>query len=169
MLTIRPEADSDGAAVRNVNQEAFQAESEADLVERLHRDSDVAVSLVALDGPKVVGHVLFSVLSVVGARVGRRLAALGPLAVLPDYQRQGVGGALIEHGLEACRRTGIAGVFVLGDPGYYGRFGFSAEVAKSVGSPFPGDTFMAISLRPGALEGMEGSLHYPPAFGLDAA
>ena len=75
----------------------------------------------------------------------------------------------MRDGLRACRRGGIAGVFVLGEPGYYARFGFSSEAATAVASPFAGPAFQALPLRPGALDGLEGRLHYPSAFGLNDA
>ena len=169
MLTIRPEQPADRVAVREVLRQAFEADLEADLVERLWRDGDVITALVAEDAGSVVGHVLFSDLALQGARIGRRLVALAPLAVRPDHQGRGLGRALVEQGLDACRRVGVAGVFVLGEPDFYARFGFTARAALGVSSPFSGDAFMALPLRPGALDGLECSLHYPSAFGLNAA
>ena len=169
MVNIRPELPDDVGAVSALLRQAFDGTDEAALVERLRSDGDAIGALVAIEGDGVVGHILFSELGLQEARVKRRLAALAPLAVLPACQGRGIGSALVRDGLQACRRGGIAGVFVLGEPGYYARFGFSSEAATAVASPFAGPAFQALPLRPGAFDGLEGRLRYPSAFGLNDA
>jgi putative acetyltransferase len=93
-------------------------------------------------------------------------AALAPVAVFPDHQRRGIGGQLIRSGLDLLRERGEQIVIVLGHPGYYPRFGFSSEKARSLASPFPPEAFMAMELSPGALDGIRGKVRYPAAFGL---
>ena len=88
------------------------------------------------------------------------------MSVLPEYQRRGVGSALVSHGLDALRQRGCPFVVVVGHPEYYPRFGFSTAAARSLESPFPPDAFMALQLSPGALDRIQGRVKYPPAFGL---
>jgi putative acetyltransferase len=92
--------------------------------------------------------------------------ALAPLAVLPEFQRQGIGGLLVERGLGVLRERGEGIAIVLGHPHYYGRFGFSCEGARELESPFPPDAFMAMELRAGALDGVRGAVRYAASFGL---
>jgi len=95
-----------------------------------------------------------------------KAVALAPLAVIPERQRQGIGGRLIREGLDWLRERDERIVLVLGHPRYYPRFGFSSDLAGSLGSPFPKEAFMALELKPGALEGTRGNVRYPEAFGL---
>ena len=166
MISIRPESPEDRMAVRTVNHRAFGGDEEADLVERLHADGLVIASLVAMSGGKVVGHILFSWLLVESQSRSIRAAALAPMAVLPGHQRQGIGGALIRAGLEACRNAGVEAVIVLGHQTYYPRFGFSADTALRLQAPFSGPAFMALELTHGVLA-RGGRVEYPAAFGLE--
>jgi putative acetyltransferase len=92
--------------------------------------------------------------------------ALAPVAVLPDQQRQGIGAELIRYGLNWLHQKGETIVIVLGSPNYYPRFGFSAEKARHLVSPFPPEAFMALELKTGALDGMAGRVKYPDSFGI---
>ena len=161
-LAIRAESMADATAVRHVNELAFGQPDEADLVDRLRRTGHVVASLVAEIEHTLVGHILFSRLPI---DAGRSIhgAALAPVAVLPRWQRQGIGSALIRAGLHACRAAGIEAVIVLGHPGYYPRFGFSAALAERLRAPFAGPAFMALELVPDALRD-GGQVRYPPAF-----
>ncbi|MEO8256022.1 MAG: N-acetyltransferase [Acidobacteriota bacterium] len=166
-LVIRPENAADHSMIHQVNDAAFGGAGEADLIESLRRDGVVLLSLVAEVGGRIVGHILFSRMSVEppsGTAVPA--VALAPLAVLPDHQRQGIGGQLIGRGLAELRRLGERLVIVVGHPDYYPRFGFSTAPASSIDSPFPPDVFMALELVPGALDGIQGRVRYPDAFGL---
>src|SRR5262249_35106423 len=93
---------------------------------------------------------------------------LGPLAVSPPHQRRGIGGALVRAGLEACRHTGFGAAVVLGDPAYYGRFGFVSARRFGLSSEYkaPDDAFMAIELHRGALAGAKGLCRYADEFRL---
>jgi putative acetyltransferase len=141
--------------------DAFGGEDEARLVEGLRAEGVVA-ELAALEGDQPVGHVLFSALRATPATLA--VAALAPVAVVPERQRAGIGGTLIRAGLELCRERGMEAVAVLGDPAYYARFGFSRETARAFSSAYQGPHFMALELRDGALAGGKWTLIYPRSF-----
>ena len=131
------------------------------------RDGGYArLSLVAEEGGRVVGHVLFSDLPIVTQAGTLHALALAPVAVLPSRQRQGVGSLLVREGLRLCAEQGHRVVVVLGHPDYYPRFGFSARRAGRLKAPFSGAAFMALELVPGALAGVTGEVRYPPPFGV---
>jgi putative acetyltransferase len=123
MVTIRHEKPADAAAVRRVHEAAFPTATEAGLIDRLRASGKAAVSLVADDRGRIVGHVLFTPVT---CEPPAKVPAygLGPLAVLPDHEKHGVGRRLVQNGLAECHARGACMVVVLGDPGYYGRFGF---------------------------------------------
>jgi putative acetyltransferase len=153
-------------AVHSINEAAFGRPDEANLVDSLRSEGVILASVVAELEKRIVGHILFSRMSIETAVGSIPAAALAPMAVLPELQRQGIGGRLIRHGLDLLRRRGEHIVIVLGHPDYYPRFGFSSGMARSLESPFPPDAFMALELSPGALDGIRGKVRYPTAFGL---
>lgn len=157
-VAIRRERPGDAAAIRSVIEAAFGQRDEADLVERLQGAGDLVLSLVA-EAPDIVGHVAFSRLVLAGGQA----TALAPVTVRPDRQRQGIGEALVREGL---RRLGEAGedlVLVLGDPAYYGRFGFAAEAARSLKTPYDGPCQQALALTDRGRR-IAGAAAYAPAF-----
>jgi putative acetyltransferase len=168
MLEIRRQLPEDNEAVQRVNALAFEREAEAQLVEVLRAapDSIPELSLVAVLDGEIVGHILFSPISIETAEVSIPAISLAPMAVLPGYQNRGVGSALVRWGLEVCRELGHRIVIVLGHPNYYPRFGFSAAMSKNLICPFGdcGEAWMAIELVPGALSGVSGSVRYPAVF-----
>ena len=169
-MHIRPE-DSESleerSLIRRINEEAFGGPDEAKLVDNLRADGHVLVSLVAELDSGIVGHILFSRMWIKNPTKELVSAvALAPVAVLPEHQQRGIGGRLIRHGLELLREQGEKIVIVLGHPGYYPKFGFSTEKARLLESPFPVEAFMAIELSPGVLDGIQGAVVYPPAFGI---
>ena len=156
-MIVREETVGDHAAIHEVVAQAFGRDDEAALVAVLRRDGALVVSLVAEIGGIVVGHVALSRL-----RSPERALALAPLAVAPARQRQGVGADLVRHAIWQCRRSGEHIMFVLGEPAYYSRFGFSAAAAAPYPCPYAGPHFMALQLsdllpRPAAVI-------YAPAF-----
>lgn len=164
-LVIRPETAHDRAAIRDVNQATFDSDSEADLVDALRRGGYVEVSVVAETDSKIVGHALFSRLPIITSSRVVDAVSLAPMAVLPDHQRRGIGSRMVEAGIDACRKRGCRIVLVLGHPEFYQRFGFSAELARPLESPFGGgEAWMALELAPEALRGVEGRVEYPPPF-----
>lgn len=165
-IVIRCEKVQDEAAVRSVNLSAFSHSEEADLVDRLRHEGVVLLSLVALIGGQIVGHILFSRMWIDTASGSVPAVALAPMAVLAEHQRQGIGGRLIRSGLNRLREREEQIVIVLGHPGYYPRFGFSTAKASALESPFPPHAFMATELSVNALGGICGKVRYPAAFGL---
>ena len=163
---IRLETAGDRPAIRQVNEAAFGTGEEADLVDALRADGIVLVSAVAEIDEQIVGHVLFSRMTVETSTGAVSAAALAPMAVTPACQRRGIGSRLSGYGLDRMREIGERIVLVVGHPAYYPRFGFSSERARAIDHPFPPDAFMAIELVSGALDGVRGRVRYPSAFGL---
>lgn len=164
--TIRAANPADADAIAALNRAAFGGEEEVGIVERLRRDGLVAVELVAGRDGAIIGHILLSWLPTTMDGSAVKAMALAPMAVRPEFQKQGTGGRLIAAALHEAKAAGAEAVIVLGHPGYYPRFGFSAALARSLASPFAGEAFMALELVPGALSGRLGSVCYPAAFGL---
>ena len=154
------------SAVYAISEAAFCRADEADLIVRLRNEGVVLLSLVAEVDQQLVGHIVFSRMSIETRNGSVPAVALAPVAVLPSHQRRGIGESLIRRGLDVLRSRDEQIVIVLGHPDYYPRFGFSSEAASLIESPFPPEAFMAIELRPGALRGIRGSVRYPAAFGL---
>ncbi len=165
-MLIRAEQEKDRAAVHAVNVSAFETPSEANLVDALREQAEPVVSLVAEDNGAIVGHIMFSPVSLSG-HPGLKMMGLAPMAVAPEHQRQGIGSALVRAGLEQCRQLGFIAVVVLGHPEYYPRFGFSPSTRFGIGSEYevPEEVFMATELQPAALSGKAGTVKYHAAFG----
>lgn len=165
-VLVRAERTADRRAVRTVHEIAFGRGDEAALVENLHIEGAVIVSLVAELNSRVAGHILFSRCWIDTASGPVAEAALAPVAVLPEVQRRGIGHALIRRGLDQLRDLGESAVIVLGHPDYYPRFGFSKDKTKLIESPFPAEVFMGLEIESGALNGIKGRIRYANAFGL---
>jgi putative acetyltransferase len=167
-MLIRNERPSDQAAVYAVNSLAFEQPAEAELVLALHRADKAVIALVAELEGEVVGHILFSPVSVEGQPADRRGLGLAPMAVHPEHQRGGIGGRLVEAGLAAARDGGFDFAVVLGHPTYYPRFGFVPASRFQLRCEYgvPDEVFMALSLRPGALDGVAGLVRYVAEFAM---
>lgn len=165
---IRDEQACDREQVRKVNEAAFGRSDEADLIDRLVAEGAVLLSLVAEVEGQIVGHILFSRMTVETAHGPVAAVSLAPMAVLPEHQNRQVGSELVRRGLAQLRDRGERIVIVLGHEHYYPRFGFSSEKARHLASPFPPAAFMALELSDGALAGVQGAVQYPAAFGLTA-
>jgi putative acetyltransferase len=161
---IRLEQRDDLVAVRETNEQAFGTTTEARLVDRLRGSAD-SISLVATVGNWVVGHILFTPVSI-EPNINVRVAGLAPMAVRPEYQRAGIGSELIRAGLDQCRRRGYAAVVVVGHPEFYRRFGFKPGHTKGLKCefPVPAEAFMALELIESALTGIAGLVRYRPEF-----
>ena len=166
MLIVRAETPEDRGSVRRVNELAFETAAEANLVDALREGGAAHVSLVAEEGGRVVGHILFSPVSIESAGGDWEATGLGPMAVLPERQGRGVGSALVREGLRECLRRGREVVFVLGHAEYYPRFGFRTAGPLGVTCEFPApeEFFMVAELTPGALAGRAGLVRYRPEF-----
>jgi putative acetyltransferase len=167
MIHIRLETPADIPHIRLVNERAFGQADEADIVDRLRRSDADMISLVADDGVGVVGHLLSTPAAVEAG--GREVAgmALGPIAVLPDRQRQGIGSALITAAVEILRERGCPFVVLVGHPEYYPRFGFGRASEYQLTCQWPGvpdDAFMAVILDRNAMRSVSGTVRYRPEF-----
>ena len=136
-------------------------DAEVAIIHALRDSSDVIVELAAQERGEVIAYAMFS--RAAADPPLYRVAVLGPVAVRIDRQRQGLGDSLIRAGLVACREKGLDAAIVLGDPGYYSRFGFSVDLARGIGCAHAGPHFQALEFRPGALEGVA-AVAYAPAF-----
>lgn len=170
MISIRPEEIEDIPAIHALNAAAFEAEfgstAEAGLVDAL-RDADAhVVSLVAVDDGAVVGHILFSPVTIESNGDVFDAIGLAPMSAMPGRQREGIGSRLVEEGLARCAALGHEICVVLGHPEYYPRFGFRPSVEFGITSEYdvPPEVFMVKELRPGALKGRSGLAKYHPAF-----
>jgi len=145
MIETRPEEPGDLAAIRDVNHRAFGQDQEGNIVDALRANGGVLLSLVAVKHDRVVGHIMYS-----PARVGSvHGAALGPMAVAPDQQRQGIGTALVEAGNDRLARDGCPFVVVVGHAEFYPRFGFRPASTYGITCEWevPDDVFMVLMLN----------------------
>jgi putative acetyltransferase len=145
LITIRPELPDDAAAIHAVVRAAFDAAprssgTEPFIVDALREAGALTISLVADEGGHIVGHVAVSPVTIDGAA---GWLGLGPISVSPERQRQGIGSSLMRAALDALRAQGALGCVLLGEPDYYGRFGFEAA-APLVLPGVPPEYFLAI-------------------------
>jgi putative acetyltransferase len=166
-MMVRREEPRDFDAVRIVNERAFGQPDEARIVDALRGLAD-AISLVAAIDNQIVGHVLFTPVSIDDADSSVSVTGLAPMAVLPEFQRRGIGSALVDAGLDACRSAGYDLAVVLGHSAFYPKFGFvtAADHGLSCEYPAPREAFMVIELRPGSLADARGLVRYRPEFGV---
>jgi putative acetyltransferase len=165
MISVRLEQPVDATGVRELNDLAFGSPVEGRIVESLRAAPD-CISLVAIKNDLVVGHILFTPVSLTPP-AGLRVAGLGPMSVLPEHQRAGIGGQLIRAGLEACREHGYSAVVVVGHPEYYPRFGFEPAHTRGLTLPdfdVPQEVFMVVELHPGVREHLNGAVRYRAEF-----
>lgn len=165
---IREATMSDASGIANVVSAAFDGafgQELVDLIRELMVDETAqpALSLVATMNRRIVGHILFTKVSINAAMSPRASCILAPLSVHPAHQNQGIGGRLIEAGLKLLGQMGVDLVFVLGHPGYYRRFGFSPAGVKGLEAPYPipaenADAWMVRELRSGAMKGVTGQV-----------
>ena len=164
-LLIRPENTSDRNVIWSINELAFGRQAEARLVDALRDGGFVTVSLAAEAEGKVVGHILFSTVTIRTENGAFEVLSLAPMAVLPEFQRIGIGSALVHAGIEACRKLSDDSIVVFGHPDFYPRFGFSPDMACSLNCPFgSGEAWMALELVPESLNGVSGTVEYPAPF-----
>ncbi len=162
-MELRPEKPGDEGAIRELTRVAFDGHPHSDgsepaIIDRLREAGALLVSLVSVEGGRIVGHIAFSPVTWSGQG---RWVGLGPVSVAPDLQARGIGGKLVREGLKRIADLGFHGCVVMGDPAYYGRFGF--EVDPRLTYPgVPPEYFMRLAFQP--VEG-DGPVTYNPAFG----
>jgi len=165
-IIVRPERPGDEAAIARVNDEAFGQADESRIVAAVRRNGHAAISLVAVSAGAIVGHILFTPVSLEPGDATFQGLGLGPMAVAPTLQRRGIGSELVTAGLVECAKAGCDVVVVVGHPEFYPRFGFRRGSAYDLRCEFdvPDEVFMAAELRPGALAGRRGVVRYLSEF-----
>lgn len=165
-LEIQKERPEDIEAIHRVNELAFGQPTEARLVEALRGAGQAVVSLVALENGRLVGHILFSPVTIAGESGPEKVLGLAPMSVLPERQKSGIGTLLVKTSLAECRRLGYRAVVVLGHPDYYPRFGFVPARRFGLKCEYdaPEEAFMALELEPGAWGNRGGTVKFHPEF-----
>ena len=173
-IIIRDEQPDDVDSVQQLLVHAFGRKNESHLVARMRRLKIAPISLVAVDcsaknpvkSDRIVGHIMFSPVTVNNGAPPVRALGLAPVAVIPERQRQGIGSILIETGLAKCRHQGVDVVVVLGHHDYYPRFGFKPAHARGLTCEYksPPESFMVVELRPNALNICKGLVRYHATF-----
>ena len=163
LVEIREERVDDLAAIREVNRLAFEQDQEGNIVDALRVNGGVLLSLVATLNNQVVGHIMYSPLSIDAKITG---AGLGPIAVLPEHQRQGIGSKLIEAGNQRLKDDGCPFIIVLGHASYYPRFGFKPASMHGIKCEWevPDNAFMVLILNQAKMQGVSGLAKYRPEF-----
>lgn len=172
MLTIREEEIKDYNEVEKVVEESFKTaefsdKDEHNLVGRLRKSNEFIkeLSLIAEEENKILGHVLLTKALINGENTSFETLALAPLAVLPEYQKSGIGKILMNKAIERARDLGYKSIVVLGDENYYPKFGFEKASKYGVKAPFevPDEAYMILELLPGGLNGVSGVVEYSKA------
>jgi putative acetyltransferase len=165
-MDVRSERLDDIERVREINLEAFETETEANLVNALRNSGIHYISLVFVKNNEVMGHIFFSPVELAGDTSGLRIMGLGPMAVHPKFQNKGIGSSLIKAGIERCKSEGVDIIVVLGHPNYYPRFGFEPSIKYGIKSEYevPDDVFMVLGLNNYALKNKQGTIKYNKAF-----
>lgn len=164
MIALRAERPDEQGAVFAIHAAAFETDLEARLADKLRGDGDVLLSLMALDDDEVVGNLILSPMHAEAEGEPVRAAAIGPIGVRPDRQGEAIGSALMHASIDWARDEGYAAIFLLGNPAYYGRFGFAAETAAPFASPYAGPYFQALRLDDIFVLPKSGRADYAPAF-----
>ncbi len=162
-MRITDASVGDLEGVLAVERLAFGNDDVAELVRDLVNDPSArpVISLLAWDGERPVGHVMFTAAHLAGASRSVSIAILAPLGVVPESQRKGIGGRLVEHGIRRLSGSGVELVFVLGHPEYYPRHGFEPASRHGLAAPYPispDEAWMVRALRPGVIGRVDGTI-----------
>jgi len=163
---IREEHRQDIERIRGVNKRAFGQAQEADLVDKLRQNCDNLLSLVAVMRNQIVGHILFSPAAIESRGRTSQGMALAPMAVLPEYQRQGIGSEPVRTGIKKLKNWQCPFIMVLGHAEYYTRFGFEPASRYGIRSEWevPADVFMILVFDEPDMKGISGVAKYRPEF-----
>ena len=166
MIRIREEQPQDIKAIRKLNIRAFGQAQEADVVDKLRRTCNDLLSLVAVIQNQVIGHILFSSAKIESGDRFVEGMGLAPMAVLPEYQRRGIGSELARTGIAKLKNRQCPFVIVLGHAGYYPRFGFEPASRYGIRSEWevPDDAFMILMLNESEMQAISGVARYRPEF-----
>ena len=164
-MRIRTERESDWEGVYQINTSVFETPAEAKLVDALREQAHLLISLVAEEEGDIVGHILFSPVTLIG-HPNFKMMGLAPMAVALEWQGKGIGSALVKEGLKRCKEIDSAAVVVLGHPTYYPRFGFVPASRFGINSEYdvPDEVFMVLELVTGAMKGRSGLVRFHTAF-----
>ena len=167
MITIREEESGEAREIRIVIQNAFHQTEEADIVDKLRQSCSSRMSLVAVSEDQMVGQILFTPVSIQAKKQVITGMGVGPMAVLPEFQHQGIGCRLVKAGLALVKKRKYPFVIVLGHPTYYPRFGFVPASRCGIRSEYenvPDEAFMILAFNKTTLEGISGVAKYRPEF-----
>lgn len=166
-ILIRKEEEKDLKDIYKINRLAFGQENESKLIDKIRAGSNFIpdLSLVAVSSNRIVGHILFSKIKIIGSSVFETLA-LAPMAVIPTFQKQGIGSKLIKKGIIKAKELGFTSIIVIGHKEYYPRFGFERASKWGIKCPFevPDEAFMAVELTKNSLDGKAGTVRFPDEF-----
>ncbi|MEG1591504.1 GNAT family N-acetyltransferase [Chryseobacterium sp.] len=169
-VIYRQESQNDFQEVFELNNKAFGQDNEAKLVNALRDNPNVFIpelSIVATKNEKIIGHILLTKINIQDDNKNlHESLGLAPMAVLPEFQKSGIGGKLIRYGLETAKKLGYRSVIVLGHEHYYPKFGFEPAEKWNIKAPFdvPSNVFMAIELVKDGLKNISGTVIYPKEF-----
>lgn len=166
-MEIRPEKAEDTSAVYDLNRTVFETSTEAEIVDELRRNCGDTLSLVAVEGDEIYGHILFSPAFIESDDRIIEGTALAPMAVTSSRQRKGIGAKLIMKGFERLRQQGCPFVVVIGHPEYYPRFGFERASKYNLKSPWrgiPDEAFMIHFLAPLPIKNLSGTVTFRQEF-----
>jgi putative acetyltransferase len=165
MIEICTERPEDSAAVREVHTKAFGGPCEAKLVQLISERKKALIALVAVGDGRVVGHILFTRVTIANSPDTFQAVGLAPVAVLPEFQRKGIGSKLIRDGLRRCKEAGCDAVVLIGDPAYYSRFGFTRAAEFGLENEYGvHEEFVVLPLHDGGLKNVSGMVKYLPEF-----
>jgi len=166
VVNIRPETDADVTTIYHVNAQGFGREKEAEFVNHLRDHHGITLSLVAEYNGLLVGHALFSPVRIEPDGAGFNSVALAPLAILPQYQRQGIGSRLVMEGIEKIRSSGYDIIFLVGHPQYYPRFGFTQAGLRGFRCEFdvPDEAWMLLETANKDYKILERTVYFRPEF-----
>jgi len=170
MIAIRSENPKDYDVIYEINKQAFNGEIEAKLINTIRNSNNFIpdLSLVALKDKKIVGHILLSQAKIKNKEAEKPILILAPIAVLPEFQRQGIGSLLVKTGLEKCKNLNHNIIVLVGYPDFFSRFGFlparNKGLEPSLKGDIPDEAFMVCELEKDVLKRIKGLVEFPSYF-----